>query len=428
MHDIKAIRENPDGFDAALRLRGAGPIAADLIAVHDRLRAAVTAKQDAETRRNMASKDIGKAKAAGDDDRFEALRAEVATLKDVMEAEGAQEDAARAQLDDHLARLPNTPADGVPVGEDESANVEVRRHGEPQTYDFDVKDHVAVGEALGGMDFETAAAMSGSRFVILRGQLAKLERALAAFMLDLHASEHGYVETAPPFLVRDAALFGTGQLPKFEEDLFRTTGDHWLIPTSEVPLTNAAAGQIVDEATLPNRMTACTPCFRSEAGSAGRDTRGMIRLHQFMKVELVSLVAPQDGPDELERMTACAEEVLKRLELPYRVMLLSTGDMGFAAKKTYDLEVWLPSQDAYREISSCSWCGDFQARRMNARFRREGEKKPEFLHTLNGSGVAVGRALVAILENHQNADASVSVPDALRPYMGGLETLTPPAG
>ncbi len=425
MHDIRAIRSDPDAFDAGLARRGAAPVSADLLALDEKLRASVTAKQEAETARNAASKAIGKAKASGDETEFERLRGEVARLKEVMEQEGEAEDAARAALEGKLAVLPNIPADDVPDGPDESANVEARRWGEPKSFDFDVKDHVALGEGLGQMDFETAAAMSGSRFVLLTGQLARLERALAQFMLDLHVSEHGYTEVAPPFLVRDNALFGTSQLPKFEEDLFKATTDHYLIPTSEVPVTNIVAGRIVEEATLPRRYTAWTPCFRSEAGSAGRDTRGMIRMHQFQKVELVSIVKPEEGEAELERMTRCAETVLQRLELPYRVMTLCAGDMGFAARKTYDLEVWLPSQETYREISSCSVCGDFQARRMNARFRRDGEKKPEFLCTLNGSGVAAGRALVALLENYQQADGSVVIPDVLRPYMGGATGIVP---
>ncbi len=465
MHDIRAIRNDPEGFDAGLRRRGLEPQSAEILALDEKLRAAVTAKQEAETARNTASKAIGKAKAAGDEAEFERLRAEVSRLKEVMESQGAAEDTAKGQLDALLAGIPNLPAESVPDGADESENVEKRVWGEPTKLDFEAKDHVAIGEGLGLMDFEAAAKMSGARFVVLKGALARLERALGAFMLDLQTTEHGYQETAPPFLVRDAALFGTGQLPKFEEDLFGTdhfdrvsfksdiekvyeqiynrSGDlHWfsemviesqlraarqgklfLIPTAEVSLTNIVREEILDDGAFPLRMAAQTPSFRAEAGSAGRDTRGMIRMHQFIKVELVSITAPEQSEDEHERMTACAEEVLKRLELPYRVVELCTGDLGFAARKTYDLEVWLPSQDTYREISSCSNCGDFQARRMNARFRRAGEKKPEFVHTLNGSGVAVGRALVAVLENYQNEDGSVTIPAALQPYMGGMEKI-----
>ncbi len=471
MHDIKAVRDDPDGFDAGVKTRGLGPQAKTLLDLDARVRAAVTAKQAAETERNALSKQIGQAKAKGDEAEFARLRGEVARLKDVMEAEGATENAARADLDARLAGLPNLPLADVPEGADEAANVEVRTWGDPTKLGFEPKDHVALGEGLGLMDFEAAAAMSGSRFVVLKGALARMERALAQFMLDLQTEEHGYQEVNPPFLVRDHAMFGTGQLPKFVDDQFtaartlsrqdllvgaleqfdveferRTAAgeavkptelmnelletapvreDFWLVPTAEVPLTNLVREQIVDDASLPRRYVAWTPCFRAEAGAAGRDTRGMIRMHQFHKVELVSITKPEDSDAELERMTGCAEEILKRLEIPYRVMLLSTGDMGFGARKTYDLEVWLPSQDTYREISSCSTCGDFQARRMNARFRRDGEKRPEFVHTLNGSGVAVGRALVAVLENYQNEDGSIRVPEALRPYMGGREIVAP---
>ena len=424
MHDIRFIRDNPDGFDAGLIQRGMNPHAERLLELDQRRRKATTRLQELETERNAKSKEIGKAKAQGDEDRFNALRAEVDRLKSEMEEAGEAARTAEEVLNQHLSALPNLPAADVPQGGDETENEEVRGWGEPRAFDFEIRDHVAVGERL-GLDFERAAAMSGSRFAVLSGPLARLERALAAFMLDLQTGEHGYREMSVPYLVRDEALFGTGQLPKFAEDQFRTTDDRWLIPTAEVPLTNMVRDAIHAEGDFPIRMTAHTPCFRSEAGAAGRDTRGLIRMHQFDKVELVSITTPEQSDDELERMTGCAEEVLRRLELPYRVMLLCTGDMGFAARRTYDLEVWTPSQDTYREISSCSTCGDFQARRMNARFRREGEKKPEYLHTLNGSGVAVGRALVAILENHQNEDGSVTIPEALRPYLGGLETLTP---
>jgi seryl-tRNA synthetase len=424
MHDIRFIRDNPDAFDAGLSLRGMNPHAERLIELDARRRKATTRLQELETERNAKSKEIGKAKAQGDEARFNDLRAEVDRLKGEMEEAAEAARTAEEVLNQHLAALPNLPAEDVPQGADETENEEVRGWGEPRRFDFEIKDHVTVGERL-GLDFERAAAMSGARFAVLSGPLARLERALSAFMLDLQTSEHGYREMSVPYLVRDEALFGTGQLPKFAEDQFRTTDNYWLIPTAEVPLTNLVRDAIHAEADFPIRMTAHTPCFRSEAGSAGRDTRGLIRMHQFHKVELVSITTPEQSDEELERMTGCAEEVLRRLQLPYRVMLLCSGDMGFSARRTYDLEVWMPSQDCYREISSCSSCGDFQARRMNARFRREGEKKPEYLHTLNGSGVAVGRALVAILENHQNEDGSVTIPAALRPYMGGLEKLTP---
>lgn len=424
MHDIKIIRDEPAAFDAGLALRAMEPQSARLIELDRKRRDALGRQQDAETERNTLSKQIGRAKAQGDEDEFNRLRGEVDRLKSVLEEAGEEAKHFDEALNQHLAALPNLPEAGVPEGADEADNSEVRRWGEPKSYAFEPKDHVDLGEGLGQMDFEGAAALSGARFVALKGQLARLERALAQFMLDLHTGEHGYMEVSPPFMVRDEAMFGTGQLPKFSEDLFRTTDDRWLIPTAEVPLTNLAANQIHDETAVPMRMTAFTPCFRAEAGSAGRDTRGMIRMHQFQKVEMVSIVKPEDSAAELDRMTACAEKVLQLLELPYRVMLLCTGDMGFAAKRTYDLEVWLPSQDTYREISSCSNCGDFQARRMNARFRKEGEKRPQFLHTLNGSGVAVGRAMLAVMENHQNADGSITVPQVLRPYMGGLETIS----
>lgn len=424
MHDIRLIRDNPGAFDAAMARRGLTPQAERLIDLDARRREATTRLQELETRRNGASKEIGIAKGRGENDRFEALRAEVEALKGEMERCGA--DAAKGEelLNQALAALPNAPAEDVPDGEDEHSNEEVRGWGEARAFDFTPADHVTLGEGL-GLDFERAAAMSGARFAVLQGPLARLERALGQFMLDMHTTENGYQETSVPYLVRDEALFGTGQLPKFAEDQFRTTNDFWLIPTAEVPLTNLVRDAIHGEGEFPLRLTALTPCFRSEAGSAGRDTRGLIRMHQFHKVELVSVVTPDQSDEELERMTGCVEAVLRALELPYRVMALCAGDMGFAARRTYDLEVWLPTQNTYREISSCSNCGDFQARRMNARFRREGEKKPEFLHTLNGSGVAVGRALVAILENHQNADGSVTIPAALRPYMGGVEVIRP---
>lgn len=424
MHDIKLIRDNPDAFDAGLAKRGLTPQSATLIELDASRRDALGKQQDAETERNALSKQIGKAKASGDEAEFNRLRSEVDRLKSVLEEAGQQARHFDEALNQHLAALPNLPYDDVPQGADEADNEEVRRWGDPRAMDFKPRDHVDLGEGLGQMDFKAAAEISGSRFVALRGGLARMERALAQFMLDLHTTEHGYEEVSPPYMVRDEAMFGTGQLPKFTEDSFRTTDGRWLIPTSEVPLTNLARETIHPESDLPMRMTAYTPCFRSEAGSAGRDTRGMIRLHQFQKVEMVSIVTPDESDAELERMTSCAEKVLQLLELPYRVMKLCTGDMGFAARRTYDLEVWMPSQDCYREISSCSTCGDFQARRMDARYRKDGEKRPAFLHTLNGSGVAVGRALVAVLENHQNADGSIAIPAALRPYMGGVETIS----
>ncbi|MEE2527141.1 serine--tRNA ligase [Hyphobacterium sp. HN65] len=423
MHDIRLIRDNPAEFDAGLAKRFLPPQADEILRLDRKRREALTRQQEAETERNALSKQIGQAKAKGDEDEFNRLRSEVERLKGVLEASGAEAGKFDEALNMHLAGLPNIPLDDVPVGEDEEANEEVRGWGEPREFDFEPKDHVDLGEGLKQLDFERAAAMSGSRFAVLTGGLARLERALAQFMLDLHTTEHGFTEASPPYLVRDEAMYGTGQLPKFAEDSFHTDNGYWLIPTSEVPLTNLFRETIHAEADFPARFTAFTPCFRSEAGSAGRDTRGLIRMHQFHKVEMVCITKPEDSEEELERMTNCAEEVLRRLELPYRVMLLSSGDMGFGARKTYDLEVWLPSQKTYREISSCSNCGDFQARRMNARFRRDGEKKPEFLHTLNGSGVAVGRAMLAVMENRQNADGSITIPDVLRPYMGGLEVL-----
>jgi seryl-tRNA synthetase len=423
MLDIRWIRENPDALDAALAARGAPGQAAALVELDARRRAIQTELQALQTRRNEASRQIGALKGKGED--ASAAIAEVGALKDRAQALEDEERDCVAALDDALAGLPNLPAADVPVGADEDANREERRVGAPPVFDFEPKDHVALGEGLGGMDFERASMLSGARFVVLTGALARLERALAAFMLDLHTGEFGYTEVAPPVLVRDTALMGTGQLPKFGEDLFRTTGDFYLIPTAEVPLTNLVADEILEEAALPLRFVAHTPCFRAEAGAAGRDTRGMLRQHQFNKVELVSIAHPDASADEHERMTACAEEVLKRLGLAYRVMTLSTGDMGFAARKTYDIEVWLPGQQTYREISSCSNCGDFQARRMRARFRPAEGKGTGFVHTLNGSGLAVGRTLIAVLENHQRADGSVAVPEALRPYMGGLEVLSP---
>ncbi len=456
MHDMRAIRENPEAFDEGLRRRGLGPRAETLIALDERRRAAILALQRAQERRNAASKQIGAAMARKDSVAAEDFRAEVADAKAKMPGLEAEEREAAAALEANLAAIPNLPLDDTPDGKDENDNIELRRWGVPPALDGvnKPKEHFEIGEALGLMDFDTAAKLSGARFVVLKGALAQLERALEQFMLDLHTREHGYTEVSPPVLVRDAAMFGTAQLPKFEDDQFWAVGGEllrapsddeialfdpldaqaalvsWLskirssrlglIPTAEVPLTNLVRESILDEKTLPLRFTAGTLSFRAEAGAAGRDTRGMIRQHQFRKVELVSITTPEQSHDEHDRMTASAEEVLKRLGLHYRVAALCAGDMGFAAQKTYDLEVWLPGQGRFREISSCSMCGDFQARRMNARFKGMDAKSTRFVHTLNGSGVAVGRALVAVLENYQKPDGSVSVPEALRPYMGGL--------
>ena len=496
MHDIKAIRENPAEYDSLWAKRGLEPQTEKIINQDKLIRKAMQVVQEAEAARNKSSKMIGQAMAKGDKEEAERLKTEVAGAKNVIAAMGAQVDSEKAQLQELLASIPNVPFADVPEGEDEESNVELHTWGEPTKLGFEPKDHADLGEALGMMDFETAAKMSGSRFVVLSGLLSRLDRALAAFMLDLQVDEHGYVETTPPFLVRSEALYGTGQLPKFEEDLYsvksvdadkldkylkdrakrynrekvfpmmgkviqdneefdinevfnealrrldanaeaeKTTEaihekidagffnvGHYLIPTAEVSLTNIVRESIVDPDTLPMRITAHTPCFRSEAGSAGRDTKGMIRQHQFNKVELVSIVKPEDSEAEHKRMLGCAEEVLKRLELPYRVVELCTGDLGFGARRTFDIEVWLPSQDTYREISSCSNCGDFQARRMNARYKFA-EKDNRFVHTLNGSGLAVGRTLVAVLENYQNEDGTITVPKALVPYMGGVEVIS----
>ncbi|MEJ2123933.1 MAG: serine--tRNA ligase [Alphaproteobacteria bacterium] len=424
MLDIKTIRDNPEGFDAAMKTRGCEPLAQTILELDAERKRQVSACQEAQTRRNQLSKDIGKAKSSGNSAEAEALMAEVARLKDVIRDGEAAEKQAIQRLDDMLASIPNLPASDVPIGEDEAANVEIRKVGKPPMFNFEAKQHFELGEALGLLDFEAAAKISGARFVVVKAALARMERALAAFMLDLHTGEFGYTEVNPPLMVRDDAVFGTAQLPKFAEDLFKTTNDYWLVPTAEVPLTNLAREAIHDEAALPFRYTAFTPCFRSEAGAAGRDTRGMIRMHQFSKVELVSITTAEQSEAEHERMTSCAEEVLKRLGLAYRVVTLSTGDMGFAARKTYDIEVWLPGQNTYREISSCSNCGDFQARRMGARYRPKGAKDVRFCHTLNGSGMAVGRTLVAVLENYQQQDGSIRVPEVLIPYMGGLEVIS----
>ena len=424
MFDLKWIRDNPDAFDAGLKRRNAEPLSARILELDAERRTAQTSLQEHQTRRNEASKLIGKAKGTGDEDTANALMAEVAELKDKLKADEDREREVGKALDDILSSTPNLPAADVPDGDDEDANIEIRRVGEPPELGFEPKQHFEIGEALGQMDFEAAARMSGARFVVMSGALARMERALGAFMLDLHTSEHGCTEVNPPALVRSEALYGTGQLPKFAEDQFHTDDDFWLIPTAEVPLTNLVSGQILNEDYLPRRYTAQTWCFRSEAGAAGKDTRGLIRQHQFTKVEMVSIVKPDQSDAELDRMTGCAEEVLKRLGLAYRVVILCTGDMGFGAQKTYDIEVWLPGQETYREISSCSNCGDFQARRMKARFKVEGEKGTQFVHTLNGSGLAVGRTLVAVLENYQQEDGSVIVPEVLRPYMGGMEVIT----
>jgi seryl-tRNA synthetase len=475
MLDIRWIRENPEALDRALKNRGQEPSAARLAALDDARRAAIQKLQEAQARRNAASREIGQAKATKNSSRAEVLMAEVAALKDTIKSGEEEERGAVKALEDALALIPNVPADDVPVGPDEKANKEIHRFGEPREV-ASAKEHYELGEALGMMDFETAAKLSGSRFVVLKGQLARLERALGQFMLDLHTGEHGYTEVQPPILVKDHVMWGTAQLPKFRTDQFlgasegsraelldaaldavseedvealrrgemsfrealhrvleraESKEDFWLIPTAEVPLTNLVRESILAEEELPLRFTALTPCFRSEAGSAGRDTRGMLRQHQFDKVELVSITTPEQSRDEHERMTACAEEVLKRLDLAYRVVVLSTGDMGFASQKTYDIEVWLPGQKAYREISSCSVCGDFQARRMQARYRPKdpsagsGQASPRLVHTLNGSGVAVGRALIAVMETYQNQDGSISVPGVLRPYMRGVEVIGP---
>jgi seryl-tRNA synthetase len=472
MHDIKSIRDNPQAFDEGLKRRGLAPISTEILQADVELRAVLTRLQQAQARRNEASKLIGHAKAKKDETQAGALMAEVAGLKDEIQKGEEEERRLKEQLDKKLAEIPNLPAADVPVGPDESANVELRRWSEKPGIPFKPKEHYELGEGVGQMDFEAAARMSGARFVVLKKGLARLERAIAQFMLDLHTEQFGYTEVSPPLLVRDEAMFGTGQLPKFEDDLFLALSGRgteivaasayaraldearrlelddnndavlrplweaalksepkyqrrWLVPTAEVPLTNLVREQILDEKQLPLRFTAFTPCFRAEAGAAGKDTRGMIRLHQFSKVELVSITTPEQSAEEHERMTDAAQEVLKRLSLHHRVIVLSAGDMGFAARKTYDIEVWLPGQDAFREISSCSNCGDFQARRMNARYRPQAEKATRFVHTLNGSGLAVGRTLVAILENYQQADGSILIPEALRLYMGSLDRIAP---
>lgn len=423
MFDIKWIRENPDQFDAAMKRRGNDPIAADLVALDDKRRAHVAKLQDAQEERNRASKEIGKAKASGDEAAAQAAIEEVAKLKSFLQT-GEEEGKALSQaVTDALAVLPNLPYDDVPDGADEADNVEIRKGGDKPSFGFEPKEHFELGEALGQMDFEAAAKISGSRFAVLKGGIARLERALGQFMLDLHTQEHGYTEIQPPLLVRDEAAYGTDKLPKFADDLFRTTDGRWLIPTAEVPLTYMGADEIYGQGDLPIRMTAHTACFRSEAGSAGRDTRGYLRQHQFYKVELVSITDQDSSAEEHQRMTKCAETVLDKLGLHYRTVELCTGDMGFGARRTYDIEVWMPGQDTYREISSCSVCGDFQGRRMNSRYRVDGEKQLQFVHTLNGSGIAVGRALIAVMENYQNEDGTINVPDVLKPYMGGVSVI-----
>src|ERR1700732_4156449 len=421
MHDLRWIRDNPTEFDRGLTRRGLAPRAEEILAFDRSWRAAETRAQEAQARRNRVAREIGAAKKRGED--IAPLLRQTGEDREVEAEAGVEAARLRAEIDEILAGLPNLPGEEVPDGPDETANRVLRYHGEPPHFSFAPLPHEAIGERLGLMDFARAGWMSGSRFVVLRGALARLERALGQFTLDLHTTEFGYAEVSPPLLVRDEAVFGTSQLPKFAEDLFRTTEGYWLIPTAEVPLTNLVAGEILDEGMLPLRYTAWTPCFRSEAGAAGKDTRGMIRQHQFEKVELVSIAHPENSEAEHERMTACAEEVLKRLGLAYRVMLLCAGDMGFASRKTYDIEVWLPGQQTYREIPSCSNCGDFQARRMGARYRPKEGKGTRFVHTLNGSGLAIGRTLIAVLENYQQGNGTVAVPDVLKPYMGGVTVI-----
>jgi seryl-tRNA synthetase len=458
MHDIRFIRDNPEAFDRGLARRGLEPQAQRLISIDERRRAIIRVNEGAQARRNAASKEIGQAKAKKDEAAAQKLMAEVAELKTSISTTDLEQKAVEKELNNALAEIPNLPLDEVPDGKDASDNVEHHRFGAKREYAFKPKQHFELGEALGQMDFETAAKLSGARFVVLKKGLARLERALGQFMLDVHTSEpHNYAEVAPPILVRSEAMFGTAQLPKFKEDQFVATTTEisrnafnqaidefdrgeladrdidrrigeitqrlWLIPTAEVPLTNLVRESIVDEAQLPMRLTACTPCFRAEAGAAGKDTRGMIRQHQFTKVELVSITTPEQSKDEHERMLSCAEEILRRLELHYRVVTLCAGDMGFASQKTYDIEVWLPGQNMYREISSCSICGEFQARRMNARYRTREGRQVRHVHTLNGSGVAVGRALIAVMETYQQEDGSIAVPDALLPYMGGMKKI-----
>ncbi|TDK50459.1 serine--tRNA ligase [Antarcticimicrobium luteum] len=424
MHDIRAIRENPQAFDAALARRGDAPVSSELLALDEARRAKILAAETAQADQNKAAKAIGAAKARGDEAEFERLRAEVTEKKTEVAAMQTEAKALDAQLTDKLARIPNLPAEDVPEGKDEADNVEVNRWGTPRTFDFAPKEHFEIAGVIPGMDFETGVKISGARFVVLRGAVARIHRALAQFMLDTHVDENGLTETQTPVLVRDEAMYGTDKLPKFGEDSYQTTNGWWLIPTSEVTLTYSVSGDVLAESDLPIRMTAHTQCFRSEAGSAGKDTSGMLRQHQFEKVEMVSITRPGESDAEQKRMLRCAEGLLEKLGVPYRTVILCTGDMGFGARRTFDIEAWLPGQDTYREISSVSTTGDFQARRMNARFRPEAGGKPEFVHTLNGSGLAVGRCLIAVLENGQNADGSVTLPQVLAPYLGGKCTLS----
>jgi seryl-tRNA synthetase len=424
MHDIRYIRENADAFDAALARRGMEPVSPSILAVDTARREKILAAETAQAEQNKASKEVGAAKARGDEEEFQRLRtlvadkkAEVARLNDEAKAEDAK-------LAEMLMGIPNLPFDDVPNGTDEEDNVEIKRWGTPREIDFDAKEHFEIAGVVPGMDFATAGKLSGSRFVVLTGSIARIHRALAQFMVNTHVDENGLTEAWTPVLVREEMMYGTGQLPKFGEDSYQTTNGWWMVPTAEVTLTNFVNGETIEEATLPRRYVAHTQCFRSEAGSAGRDTSGMLRQHQFEKVEMVSITKPEDSRAELDRMTACAEGILERLGLPYRTVALCTGDMGFGARRTHDIEVWLPGQNKYREISSVSVCGDFQARRMNARFKPTGGGKPEFLHTLNGSGLAVGRCLIAVLENGQQADGSITLPEVLHPYLGGKTTLS----
>ncbi|WP_412072950.1 serine--tRNA ligase [Tritonibacter mobilis] len=424
MHDIRAIRENPAAFDAALARRGESALSSQVLELDEARRAKILAAETAQADQNKAAKAIGAAKAKGDEAEFERLRAEVADKKAevaTMQAEAKELD---AKLTDMLARIPNSPAEDVPEGADEDDNVEVKRWGDVPAFDFEPKEHFEIAGVAKAMDFETAAKISGSRFVVLKGAVARIHRALAQFMVDTHVDENGLTEVNSPVLVRDEAMYGTDKLPKFGDDSYQTTNGWWLVPTSEVPLTYSVAGDVIDESTLPIRYTAHTLCFRSEAGSAGKDTSGMLRQHQFEKVEMVSIVHPETSDDEQKRMLGCAEGILEKLGIPYRTVVLCTGDMGFGARRTFDIEAWVPGQNTYREISSVSTTGDFQARRMNARFKPADGGKPEFLHTLNGSGLAVGRCLIAVLENGQQADGSVKLPAALAPYLGGKSTLT----
>ena len=425
MHDIRAIRENPEAFAAALARRGLAPLSSTLLALDEGRRARILAAETAQAEQNRASKEVGAAKARGDEAEFERLRALVAEKKAEVAAMNAEAGDEVARLNAMLAEIPNLPLDEVPFGKDETENVEIRRWGEPRALDFQPLEHFDIPGVKPGLDLAMAAKISGSRFMVLKGAVARVHRALAQFMVDTHTTEHGLTETWTPVLVKDEAMFGTGNLPKFAEDSYQTTNGWWLIPTSEVTMTNFAAGEIYDAADLPVRMTAHTHCFRSEAGSAGKDTTGILRQHQFEKVEMVTLCHPDAALAEHERMTACAQAILEKLGLPYRTVVLCTGDMGFGSQKTHDIEVWLPGQNTYREISSCSTCGQFQARRMNARFRPEGGGKPEFIATLNGSGLAVGRCLIAVLENGQQADGSVQLPEALHPWLGGKTRITP---